>query len=246
MASIKFEEQVKKTLEQRKITPSLDSWDTLAKALDNHEKKNNKTPTWWKAIAAIFIGVLFSLTLFFNTNDQHLEPVLVDTKEQPVLKIDEPIIKEKIEEKILIANEKPVNKALKFIQKTTSRTAIEELISTNNTYLNTKVAENARVKNLEKNPRKNIEEIPKEVALVKKTEVNKLPDIDNEVIQLLEAAKKSIAIQQKNDKTSKTIDADALLWSVENNIDLSLKDKILLAVKTGYKTLIVAYEKRNN
>ena len=58
--------------------------------------------------------------------------------------------------------------------------------------------------------------------------------------------KKSIAIQQKNDKTSKTIDADALLWSVENNIDLSLKDKILLAVKTGYKTLIVAYEKRNN
>ena len=42
MASIKFEEQVKKTLEQRKITPSLDSWDTLAKELDNHEKKNNK------------------------------------------------------------------------------------------------------------------------------------------------------------------------------------------------------------
>lgn len=246
MASIKFEEQVKKTLEQRKITPSLDSWDTLAKALDSHEKKNNKTSTWWKAIAAIFIGVLFSLTLFFNTNDQHLEPVLVDTKEQPVLKIDEPIIKEKIVEQILIANEKPVNKASKSIQKTTSRTAIEELISTNNTYLNTKVAENARVKNLEKNPRKNIEEIPKEVALVKKTEVNKLPDIDNEVIQLFEAAKKSIAIQQKNDKTSKTIDADALLWSVENNIDLSLKDKILLAVKTGYKTLIVAYEKRNN
>ena len=35
MASIKFEEQVKKTLEQRKITPSLDSWDTLAKELDN-------------------------------------------------------------------------------------------------------------------------------------------------------------------------------------------------------------------
>ena len=47
-------------------------------------------------------------------------------------------------------------------------------------------------------------------------------------------------------KLVKTIDADALLWSVENNIDLSLKDKILLAVKTGYKTLIVAYEKRNN
>lgn len=246
MASIKFEEQVKKTLEQRKITPSLDSWDTLAKELDNHEKKNNKTSTWWKAIAAIFIGVLFSLTLFFNTNDQHLEPVLVDTKEQPVLKIDEPIIKEKIEEQILIANEKPVNKALKSIQKSTSITAIEEPISTNNNYLNTKVAENVRVKNLGINLRKNIEEISEEVALVKKPDINKVSDIDNEVIQLLEAAKKSIAIQQKNDKTSKTIDADALLWSVENNIDLSLKDKILLAVKTGYKTLTVAYEKRNN
>jgi len=246
MASIKFEEQVKKTLEQRKITPSLDSWNTLAKALDNHEKKKNKTTIWWKAIAAIFIGVLFSLTLFFNTNDQHLEPVLVDTKEQPVLKVDEPIIKEKIEEQILIANEKPVNKALKSIQKSTSRTVIEEPISTNNTYLNTKVAENARVKNLEINLRKNIEEISEEVALVKKTDINKVPDIDNEVIQLLEAAKKSIAIQQKKKKTSKTIDADALLWSVENNIDLSLKDKILLAVKTGYKTLTVAYEKRNN
>ena len=43
MASIKFEEQVKKTLEQRKITPSSDSWNALAKKLDNHEKKKNKT-----------------------------------------------------------------------------------------------------------------------------------------------------------------------------------------------------------
>ena len=102
------------------------------------------------------------------------------------------------------------------------------------------------MKNLGINLRKNIEEISEELALVKKPDINKVSDIDNEVIQLLEAAKKSIAIQQKNDKTSKTIDADALLWSVENNIDLSLKDKILLAVKTGYKTLTVAYEKRNN
>lgn len=58
--------------------------------------------------------------------------------------------------------------------------------------------------------------------------------------------KNLLQYSKKNDKTSKTIDADALLWSVENNIDLSLKDKILLAVKTGYKTLTVAYEKRNN
>jgi DNA-binding ferritin-like protein (Dps family) len=246
MASIKFEEQIKKTLEQRKITPSSDTWNVLAKKLDNSEKKKNKTAIWWKAIAAIFIGVLFSLTLFFNTNDKHLDPALVDVKEQPVLKLDESIIKEELEEQILIANKKPENKVLKSIQKSTSRTAIEEPISTNNTYLNTKVAENARVKNLEKNLRKNIEEISEEVALVKKTDVNKVPDIDNEVIQLLEAAKKAVAIQQKNDKTSKIIDADALLWSVENNIDLSLKDKILLAVKTGYKTLTVAYEKRNN
>lgn len=246
MASNKFEEQLKKTLEQRKITPSLDSWNSLAKELDNHDKKKNKTTIWWKVVAAVFIGVLFSLTLFFDTKDQHLEPVLVDIKKQPVLKVDEPFIKEEFEKQILIAIEKPENTKLKSVQKSTSKTAIEEPISTKKTYLNIKVAENARVKNLEKNLREKIEEITEEVAHIKKTDVVKTLYIDQEVVLLLEAAKKSITIQHKKDKTSKTIDADALLWSVENNIDLSLKDKILLAVKTGYKTLSVAYEKRNN
>ena len=84
------------------------------------------------------------------------------------------------------------------------------------------------------------------MAHVKQVEVAKKPDIDTEVMLLLEAAKKAVAIQKNKNNFRKSIDADALLWSVENNIDLSLKDKILIAVKSGYKTISVAYEKRNN
>ena len=90
-----------------------------------------------------------------------------------------------------------------------------------------------------------IEEITEEVAHVKQVEVAKISDIDTEVMLLLEAAKKAVAIQKNKNNFRKSIDADALLWSVENNIDMSLKDEILLAVKSGYKTLSVAYEKRN-
>ena len=112
MASIKFEEQVKKTLEQRKITPSSDSWNALAKKLDNSEKKKNKTAIWWKAIAAIFIGVLFSLPLFFNSKENIIKPVIVDVNEKPALKLEKPVVIKNEEEQILIALEKPIKKEL--------------------------------------------------------------------------------------------------------------------------------------
>ena len=245
MAAIKFEEQVKKTLEQRKITPSSDSWNALAKKLDNHEKKKNKTATWWKAIAAIFIGVLFSLSLFFNSKENIVKPVIVDINEKPALKSEEPILIKNDEKQILIALEKPIKKEVNSVQKSNFRKEVDQPVASKEIYPTIKGTDNVSSNHTVENLNFKIEEITEEVAHIKQVEVAKISDIDTEVMLLLEAAKKAVAIQKNKNNFRKSIDADALLWSVENNIDMSLKDEILLAVKSGYKTLSVAYEKRN-
>jgi hypothetical protein len=246
MASIKFEEQVKKTLEQRKIIPSSDSWNALAKKLDNSEKKKNKTAIWWKAIAAIFIGVLFSLPLFFNSKENIIKPVIVDVNEKPALKLEKPVVIKNKEEQILTALEKPIKKEVNSVQKSNFRKEVNQPVASKEIYATIKGTDNVNSKHTAENLNFKIEEITKEVVHVKQVEVVKKPDIDTEVMLLLEAAKKAVAIQQNKNNFRKSIDADALLWSVENNIDLSLKDKILIAVKSGCKTISVAYEKRNN
>ena len=55
-----------------------------------------------------------------------------------------------------------------------------------------------------------------------------------------------IAMQKTMDASIKTVDADALLWSVENNLNPSLKDKVFSAIKSGYESVTVAFIKRKN
>ena len=39
MAPIKFEDNIKDKLENRRLKPSLDAWDSLSKRLDNQDKR---------------------------------------------------------------------------------------------------------------------------------------------------------------------------------------------------------------
>ncbi|MDO1499629.1 hypothetical protein Q2T40_05710 [Winogradskyella maritima] len=78
MAPIKFEENMKETLEKRTMSPSPELWSKLADRLDEDEKKNRKPVYWWLGIAAS-VAVLIMLSIgFFNSNTEEIIDVLVE------------------------------------------------------------------------------------------------------------------------------------------------------------------------
>ncbi len=71
MAPIKFEDHIKEKLEQRKLQPSTNAWETLQNKLEtNQTKKSNKT-YWGLGIAASFIGILIVASVFFNKKNDN-------------------------------------------------------------------------------------------------------------------------------------------------------------------------------
>ena len=71
MAPIKFEEQIKDKLEQRKVTPSVEAWSKLSQRLDADEKRSKKSSFWWLGIAASVAALVFVSVSYFNKNGEN-------------------------------------------------------------------------------------------------------------------------------------------------------------------------------
>ncbi len=65
MAPVKFEDNLKNTLEKRTIQPSQDAWNRLENRLDKNAGKSKKRFYIW-GIAASVAGLLMAFMLFFN------------------------------------------------------------------------------------------------------------------------------------------------------------------------------------
>jgi hypothetical protein len=246
MELIKFEEQAKNKLEQRRIHPSSDAWNKLTDRLDANQEKQKNNRLWWQAIAAIFIGAIFSLSFVFTSESNIVAPVIVDVKKQPAIKLEEPILKNNLEEEVLIALEKPVRKEISSPKKAPIRKKIREVISLNETHLNSKILENKIAEKSYEDASFQAQKTNEGIAQLKQPTIEKTAVTNEEITILLEAAKKTIAMQKTMDASIKTVDADALLWSVENNLNPSLKDKVFSAIKSGYESVTVAFIKRKN
>jgi hypothetical protein len=85
MAPIKFEEQLKDKLEQRRIQPSSDAWKQLNNKLDANESKHNNKGFWMLGIAATIVGILLALTFVFKSNTKIVEPTIVDTNNDNII-----------------------------------------------------------------------------------------------------------------------------------------------------------------
>lgn len=84
MAPIKFEEQIKNKLEERRIEPSSQAWETLANQLEQPEKSKSKA-LWKYAIAASVIGIMLVSTVFYNNStSQKTKPIIVNTTNNSV------------------------------------------------------------------------------------------------------------------------------------------------------------------
>lgn len=71
MAPIKFEEQIKDKLEQRKVTLSVEAWSKLSQRLDADEKRSKKSSFWWLGIAASVAAIVFVSVSYFNKNGEN-------------------------------------------------------------------------------------------------------------------------------------------------------------------------------
>ncbi|WP_299273943.1 hypothetical protein [uncultured Psychroserpens sp.] len=69
---------------------------------------------------------------------------------------------------------------------------------------------------------------------------------DEEIEDLLKRAEKDILKQRIYNETTRTVDADALLQDVEDDLDQSFRSKVFEALKSSYNTVKTAVAERNN
>ncbi len=260
MAPIKFEEQLKDKLEQRKLQPSEQAWSKLANRLDNQEKKENRS-LWWLGIAASIIIILAVSIPYFNNDSENTQPIIVDVdtkKETPKENSNQEVTNEVVQEVVNEIKEDAIVETKKPVVNKEDNLIIKEPKA---------VVKNAVVKSEEAfvNIAKPIEAIKKEVVEpveeLKTFEEVKILDVvaeiqkmqqepsgvtDREIDSLLKVAHKEILTQRIYNETSKTVDADALLQDVEADLEQSFRSKVFEALKTNYSKVKTAVAERNN
>jgi len=261
MAPIKFENDLKDKLEQRKLQPSVSAWESLQGRLDTHQNKTNNKGYWWFAIAASFVGILIVSSVFFNKNQSDtIEPTLVNTEEQQIPKANEKVVLPiKKETKVVVVNPKtekgkPVSKKSLTKKASESNSQLQQkqktLIKENTKIIvaqaetKTDTQEKA-VKPFEKLSFEDIkiQEVVAQVEALKKAN-NTVSDA--EINALLDQAQKEVALYKLYNETTKKVDANALLEDVEGELEQSFRDRAFKAIKSGYKYVKTAVAERNN
>jgi len=261
MAPIKFENDLKDKLEQRKLQPSANAWKNLQERLDANQNKTNNKGYWWFAIAASFVGILIISSMFFNKNQSNaIEPTLVDTEEQHTPKANEklvlPIEKETkvvvespktekdnpVTKKSLTKKASKSNSELQQKQKALVKDNTKAIVAQTETKIDAKKMTSEPIKKLSFEDIK-IQEVVAQVEALKKAN-NTVSDA--EINALLDQAQKEISLHKLYNETTKKVDANALLQDVEADLEQSFRDRAFKAIKSGYKYVKTAVAERNN
>lgn len=235
-----FDKKLKQKLETRRISPSDSGWEKLTARLDSKEKKSQKS-MWWIGIAAVFLIGFFVGGLVFKPEKKAANnPQLVN--ETP----------EKQREKAVEKMQQPETISLKKITKAEVAVTAEK-VSENNPA--PKFSAEPNTTTTDKFPQKNktiVSEISLETPetmkkeadkifqkLIKKTDLSAITDA--EIESLLEKARLEIAEQQFFEQPkSYTVSAQALLESVEKELNSSYREKLFKLVEDKLVRLAAA------
>ncbi len=264
MDPIKQEGQMKNKLEQRRIEPASQSWEILSARLDADQKKKGIFSFWSLnfgiGMAASLVGIALVTTLYFNYNFVEIKtPVIVDTEVNP----NQETKNQNIE--IPIKNENVVIQELKSEENITKdiskKSDSKEIIYQKNPVLNKESQDNLLVQVEKGRTQKSLEET---VNIKKSTlsfEEQKIQDVvaqindlksngnevtDEEIENLLKKAQKEILTNKIYNENTRTVDANALLQDVEEDLQQSFRTKVFEALKTGYESVRTAVAERNN
>ena len=260
MAPIKFEEQLKDKLEKLSLSPSADGWSKLSERLDVDEKKSKNPLFWWLSIAAgLIIMIAISIQVFNKSDREEMLPQVVE----------EQVKGEQLENKNQNLNTtKSIelaidNEAIEDEKESSERIKEPQIIdykkvTHKKNKVNTELAERTGL-NIENDESKNVEELNNELPEVTKESMMKdavadaLNDLksentvtDREIDSLLKLASKELFKDKLQKDTSKIVDANALLLSVEEDMGQSFRSIVFDALKGGYETVKTAVAERNN
>ena len=254
MAPIKFEENIKDKLENRTLSPSADAWSKLSERLDKEDKTSKKPVFWWLSIAAGLLILIAISIQFFNSDDT--EKVIPQVVEKEAIE-NEFKIKEsdlQTQKRSQLATEEYEEEVEN--EKTNPIREVQTIKRKKETQNSPKI----EIKLAEQNPIDKEEILNEEArdllseAMIKNAVTDALDTLksedtsitDREIDSLLKLASKELFKDKLQKETSKAVDADALLQSVEEEMGQSFRSKVFDALKGGYETVKTAVAERNN
>ena len=222
MEQNKLENEFRKKLNQREITPSENSWDRLDAMLTVAEGEKPTRSYSWIYIAASIIGFAFLGTFFFTQNNQNT------TIESNEVVIENNKKAEPIQKEISIVPPNP---------KSESTVVISELKKAKrNSQIKNQVAQNSSSDNL--------------IPIVEKKETNQeivqvatSNTSDVNVDEMLAAVKTTS--KDGSSKTRVKVNPNTLLTQVDGELELSFREKVINKVNKNYQTVKVALANRN-
>ncbi|WP_298532961.1 hypothetical protein [uncultured Algibacter sp.] len=256
MESNKFDKRVKEKLDSRIIVPSEDAWNKLSGRLDNETENTNNKNYWWFGLAASLVGILL-LVSQFKTNDTDVIDELPKVVAMPMEDLNpdnvENVKQNNIPEQeinnqsVVISNEYNSLDETEFKEQLNSnnsnKIAVEFTEKENTTPQKKKDSERTGLseKKLTFEEQK-IQDVVAQVQSLKEENVNvSEEDID----ALLIKAQKEIALNRLSQETEGVVDANALLQSVEQDLDQSFRNKVLHALKASYNSVKTTIAQRN-
>ena len=247
MEPTKLEDHIKKTLKDTEIKPSEAAWHKI-KGQISQDTKPTKTGYFRFGIAAGFIGILLLSAFYFTADNAELNQEMqiapqsstsvADIEKKQFIKA--PLTEEESSMLEVEDSFEADNEESSKVAKKESKKKIE-------------IAEDASLANADGNQ----SEVPEDpnalidikigevMAIVTAHEENNEDLTDLEVASLLRKAQEEI-LTEKLINSDNSVNPEALLSQVEEELDQSFRDKILQKLKSGYNKVRTAVADRNN
>ncbi|WP_369752523.1 hypothetical protein AB3G34_11575 [Flavobacterium sp. WC2409] len=224
----KLDSIIKEKLEARKIQPSAQAWDRLDAMLTATEKP--KRSFTWMYIAASFIGFLIVGTIFFNGFGAK------------IISTTTPVVLEQKLDRNTIEEQKVNIKDTTTSISTKSLIRRKEVVAENNN-LNRKptqlVNKNKEVSVINQNKSENNQNNVPVPLVAEKASNNAI----NTLLGSIES--KMVKENQIGQKQSVSVNSNNLLSQVDNELEPSFREKVIVKINKNYQTVKVALANRN-
>ena len=257
MESNKFDKQIKEKLDKRTIEPSADAWNILSERLDTETKmKTGNTNYWLLGAAATVVGVLLVVTQIGERGAEVMdEPSKVvaapnnnlgtengnTEKQYPIAEKEVDVQEALIADKNNAIEEVNFNESLvhRGSDNITAEFPEEKVVTTVN---ENEIAEKELPEEKLTFEEQKILDVVAQVQLLKDENIEVS---EAEIDALLMKAEKEIVLNRMSSEISRSVDANALLESVEQELDQSFRSKVLEAIKTSYNSVKTTIAQRN-
>jgi len=241
----KLEQKIKKELEQRTIAPSAGSWDKLSSQLETQDKKKGGYK-WYLGIAASFLAGILIASFFGNGNETEVQVVNTQEKTTPnsASEKQENIFSTEIEGELVydtqrlkeIVGELPGQKEAD-IQKAPKVKAQKENINKNKRLAKAEkksFAASDLKKQKDLIAAEDSEKTEHELEMNENQSALLAQVEDKEIDELLENARRNVRLRQFSNPYAR-VSAKELLQNIEVEDKESFKEKIFLALETGFQ-----------